>query len=85
MNEPANNKHAMKNSLRCVGLDVHAQNITIALRKKGGVRPGRVSLFVEIIGDALIVASSVLAVSLIAIVAARPAGVTARIWSGDIR
>jgi len=31
MNEPTNNKHTMKNSLLFVGLDVHAQNITIAL------------------------------------------------------
>jgi len=31
MNEPTNNKHTMKNSLLFIGLDVHAQNITIAL------------------------------------------------------
>ena len=31
MNEPANNKHTMKKSLLFVGLDVHAQNITIGV------------------------------------------------------
>mgnify|MGYP000281519957 CR=1 FL=1 len=36
MNEPTNNKHTMKKSLLFVGLDVHAQNITIALAEGGG-------------------------------------------------
>jgi transposase len=31
MNEPTDNKHTMKNSLLFVGLDVHAQNITVAV------------------------------------------------------
>jgi transposase len=35
MNEPANNKHTMKKSLLFVGLDVHAQNITIAVALAG--------------------------------------------------
>ncbi len=35
MIEPANNKHTMKKSLLFVGLDVHAQNITIALALAG--------------------------------------------------
>jgi len=35
MNEPIDNKHTMKNSLLFVGLDVHAQNITIALASAG--------------------------------------------------
>ena len=36
MNEPTNNKHTMKKSLLFVGLDVHAQNIAIALAEGGG-------------------------------------------------
>ena len=36
MNEPTRNKHTMKKSLLFVGLDVHAQNITLALAEGGG-------------------------------------------------
>ena len=35
MNELTDNKHTMKNSLLFVGLDVHAQNITITLDSGG--------------------------------------------------
>ena len=31
MNEPTRNKHTMKKALLFVGLDVHAQNITVAV------------------------------------------------------
>jgi len=36
MNEPTHNKHTMKKELLFVGLDVHAQNIAIALAEGGG-------------------------------------------------
>jgi transposase len=36
MNEPANNKHTMMKKLLFVGLDVHAQSITMALAEGGG-------------------------------------------------
>jgi len=36
MNEPTDNKHTMKKSLLFVGLDVHAQNITIGLAPGDG-------------------------------------------------
>jgi len=38
MNEPTDNKHTMKNSLLFIGLDVHAQNITIALADEAEAR-----------------------------------------------
>ena len=36
MNEPTHNKHTMKKELLFLGLDVHAQNIAIALAEGGG-------------------------------------------------
>src|SRR5262249_12957668 len=36
MNEPAHNKHTMKKALLFVGLDVHAQSITIAVAPGDG-------------------------------------------------
>jgi transposase len=36
MNEPTTNKHTMKKALLFVGLDVHAQSITLALAEGGG-------------------------------------------------
>jgi transposase len=36
MNEPTHNKHTMKKQLLFVGLDVHAQSITIAFAEGGG-------------------------------------------------
>jgi transposase len=36
MNEPTDNKHTMKKQLLFVGLDVHAQNIAIAVAEGGG-------------------------------------------------
>jgi len=36
MNGPTNNKHTMKISLLFVGLDVHAQNITLGLAPGDG-------------------------------------------------
>ena len=36
MNEPTDNKHTMKKELLFVGLDVHAQSITLALAEGGG-------------------------------------------------
>ena len=36
INEPADNKHTMKKALLSVGLDVHAQSITVALAPGDG-------------------------------------------------
>ena len=41
MNEPTDNKHTMKKSLLFVGLDVDAQNITIALALTGELVDGK--------------------------------------------
>jgi transposase len=36
MNEPTHNKHTMKKKILFLGLDVHAQNIAVALAESGG-------------------------------------------------
>jgi len=38
MNEPTDNKHTMKKALLFVGLDVHAQNITLAVAEGDGTQ-----------------------------------------------
>ena len=40
MKEPTHNKHTMKKQLLFVGLDVHAQSITIALAEGWGGEAG---------------------------------------------
>src|SRR5687768_6912859 len=48
MNEPTHNKHTMKKELLFVGLDVHAQNIALALAEGGG---GEVRIYGTIAND----------------------------------